>query len=161
MNISKLVDVASGLVIFLVALLLKSARRIYMFHIASGNVDHDPKFLKWEYWRYVMRCAIWYHLYDLKNVKSTHGGVLILVKLQARPLSYRNQSIDLQIKSMDWFLYDNGLACNFNKINTPPWVFCTFFKLYKWYQIVQHTTYYPCKIITIIISNVTCCKIML
>ena len=26
-----------------------------------------------------------------------------------RPLSYRNQSIDLRSKSMDWFLYDNGL----------------------------------------------------
>ena len=26
-----------------------------------------------------------------------------------RPLSYRNQSIDLLFKSMDWFLYDNGL----------------------------------------------------
>ena len=26
-----------------------------------------------------------------------------------RPLSYRNQSTDLQSKSMDWFLYDNGL----------------------------------------------------
>ena len=26
-----------------------------------------------------------------------------------RPLSYKNQSIDLQSKSMDWFLYDNGL----------------------------------------------------
>ena len=25
-----------------------------------------------------------------------------------KPLSYRNQSIDLQSKSMDWFLYDNG-----------------------------------------------------
>ena len=25
------------------------------------------------------------------------------------PLSYRNQSIDLQSKSMDWLLYDNGL----------------------------------------------------
>ena len=25
------------------------------------------------------------------------------------PLSYRNQSIDLLLKSMDWFLYDNGL----------------------------------------------------
>ena len=25
------------------------------------------------------------------------------------PLSYRNQSIDLLSKSMDWFLYDNGL----------------------------------------------------
>ena len=23
------------------------------------------------------------------------------------------------------------------KINTPPWVFFTFFKLYKWYQIPQ------------------------
>ena len=30
-----------------------------------------------------MRCAIWYHLYNLKNVKNTHGGVLLLVKLQA------------------------------------------------------------------------------
>ena len=26
-----------------------------------------------------------------------------------RPLTYRNQSIDLWNKSMDWFLYDNGL----------------------------------------------------
>ena len=26
-----------------------------------------------------------------------------------RPLSYRNQSIDLRSKSMDWFLYDNDL----------------------------------------------------
>ena len=30
-----------------------------------------------------MRYAIWYHLYNFKNVKHTHGGVLILVKLQA------------------------------------------------------------------------------
>ena len=30
----------------------------------------------------VMRCAIWYHLYNLKNMKNTNGGVLILVKLQ-------------------------------------------------------------------------------
>ena len=30
--------------------------------------------------RYVVRCAIWYHLHNLKNVKITHGGVLILVK---------------------------------------------------------------------------------
>ena len=29
---------------------------------------------------YVMRCTIWYHLYNLKNVKNAHGGVLILVK---------------------------------------------------------------------------------
>ena len=49
-----------------------------------------------------MRCAIWYHLHNLKNMKNSHGGVLILVKLHAA-------------------------ACNFAKINTPPWVFFTFF----------------------------------
>ena len=30
-----------------------------------------------------MHCAIWYHLRNLINVKNTHRGVLILVKLQA------------------------------------------------------------------------------
>ena len=28
-----------------------------------------------------MLCAIWYHLYNLKIFKNTHGGVLILVKV--------------------------------------------------------------------------------
>ena len=28
-------------------------------------------------------CAIWYHLRNLKNVRNTHGGLLLLVKLQA------------------------------------------------------------------------------
>ena len=65
---------------------------------------------------HVMRWTIWYHLYDLKNAKNTHEGVLILVKLQAG-------------------------ACNFTKINTPSWVFFRFFKLHKWYQIAQHTTH--------------------
>ena len=32
-------------------------------------------------------------------------------------------------------------ACNFTKITTPPWVFFMFFKLYKWYQISQRTTF--------------------
>ena len=50
-----------------------------------------------------MRCAIWYHLCNLKNVENTYGGVLHLIKWQAE-------------------------ASNFNKSNTPPWVFFTFFK---------------------------------
>ena len=57
-------------------------------------------------------CAIWYHLYNLENVKNIHGGVSLLVKLEAS-------------------------ACNFTKCNTPPWVFFTFLKLCKWYQIAQ------------------------
>ena len=34
---------------------------------------------------------------------------MLLTLSWRRPLSYRNQSIDLQSKSMDWFQYDNGL----------------------------------------------------
>ena len=30
-----------------------------------------------------MLCTIWYHLYNLKTVNNTHGGVLLFVKLQA------------------------------------------------------------------------------
>ena len=56
---------------------------------------------------YVVRFVIWYHWHNSKNVKNTHGRVLILVKLQAE-------------------------ACNFTKIKTPSWLFITFFKLYKW-----------------------------
>ena len=36
----------------------------------------------------VMFCAIWYHLYNLKNVKNTQGGVLLLVKLQASQIDF-------------------------------------------------------------------------
>ena len=35
----------------------------------------------------------------------------------------------------------NVKACNFTKCYTPPWVFFAFFKLYKWYQIVQSITF--------------------
>ena len=35
--------------------------------------------------------------------------VTLLTLSWRRPLSYRNQSTDLLCKSMDWFLYDNGL----------------------------------------------------
>ena len=60
------------------------------------NEINSKSFLKYE-----TLYAIWYHFYNLKNVKNTHGGVRLL---------------------------------NFTKSNTPPWVFFTFFKLYKWYQ---------------------------
>ena len=49
-------------------------------------------------------CKVWYHLYNLKNVKNAHGVVLLLVKLQA------------------W-------ACNFTKSKPSPWVLFIFFKI--------------------------------
>ena len=55
---------------------------------------------------YVTFCAIWYFFRNLKNMKNTNEGVLLLVKLQAK-------------------------TCDFTKSSTPPRVFFTFFKLYK------------------------------
>ena len=87
----------------------------------SINITQDDKVLSiyslssWPIASYsinMVRWAIWYHMYNLKNVKNIHGGVLILVKLQAS-------------------------ASNFTKIDTPPWVSLMSFKLYKWYQIAQ------------------------
>ena len=43
-----------------------------------------------------------------------------LTLLWRRPLSYRNHSIDLRSKSMDWFLYDNGLRRE--RVNTSSLV---------------------------------------
>ena len=34
---------------------------------------------------YLMLCVIYYHLYSFKNAKNTHGGVLLLVKLESKP----------------------------------------------------------------------------
>ena len=44
-----------------------------------------------------MLCAIWYHLYNLKNVKNTHGRVLLLVKLKPVYGQYYDK----------WFLFHN------------------------------------------------------
>ena len=49
-------------------------------------------------------CDIWYHSCNLRSMKNTDVGVLLLVKLQAE-------------------------ACNFTKSNIPPWLFFMFFKL--------------------------------
>ena len=37
--------------------------------------------------------------------------------------------------------FSKALACNFTESKTTPWVFFTFFKLHKWYQIAQRISY--------------------
>ena len=68
-------------------------------------------------WLYEMPCATWCDLHYLKNVKNSHGGVLLLVILQAK-------------------------ACNFTTTNTPCLVLSMFFKLYKLYQVAKSISYY-------------------
>ena len=48
------------------------------------------------------------------GIKKTFRGLTLS---RRRPLSNRNQSIDLQSKSMDWFLYDNSLRHERVKLN--------------------------------------------
>ena len=52
-----------------------------------------------------------------------------------RPLSYRNQSIDLLCKSVDWFLYDNGLRHEKVKV------------AWYWISILCLKSQYPGKVI--------------
>ena len=47
-----------------------------------------------------MRCAIWYYLYNLKNVENTHGGVLLLVKLQASANGYNSRNVPHMLKNV-------------------------------------------------------------
>ena len=56
-----------------------------------------------------------FHMYNLKNVKNIHGGVLLLVQLQE--------------------------PATLLKVTLLQGCFFMFFKLYKWYQITQYTTY--------------------
>ena len=66
-------------------------------------------------WRFVVLCAIWYHLYNLKNVKNIQGGALILVQLQDQPATLLKLAL---------------LRGCFSR-----------FKLNKWYQIAQRITF--------------------
>ena len=53
-------------------------------------------------------CAIWYNLFNLKTAKSPYDRVLLLLTVKLQP--------------------------KVTKSNTPPLVFLTFVKLYKWCQ---------------------------
>ena len=97
-----------------------SKNGIYLSYFESIFVQNGLPILIYSVWNCIV--IIRDVLLDLvsfvqsKKHKKTHGGVSILVWLQA-------------------------LACNFTKSNTPPSVCFTFFKLYKWYQITQSIIY--------------------
>ena len=55
--------------------LLKFQAFVHILHCSNQSVD-------------AMLCVICYHLHNLKNVKSTLGGVLLSVKLQAETYNF-------------------------------------------------------------------------
>ena len=62
--------------------------------------------------------------FTYSNKMYVHMLVILYVLTLSwrRPLSYRNQSIDLLCKSMDWFLYDNGLHHERVKTNESRYI---------------------------------------
>ena len=73
--------------------------------------------------------------------------------------TYRLSIIISLLNILHVYVYNNGNnisnnyeACNFTKSNTLPWVFFTFFKLYKWYQKASHFYILVKKVIMIMIS---------
>ena len=48
-------------------------------YVFSCNVGQKGVFMMLFHEKYVMHCAICYLLYNSKNLKNTHGGVLLLV----------------------------------------------------------------------------------
>ena len=73
---------------------------IYLFFLIFWHAKIPPSFRSGgvNIWGKIHEIKSWYSL------ESSHTS-------KVRPLSYRNQSIDLRCKSMDWFLYDNGRNC--------------------------------------------------
>ena len=47
----------------------------------------------WQLGPNMMRCEIWHHSYNLKNVKNTHGRVLLLVNLRPRTVTLLKVSL--------------------------------------------------------------------
>ena len=88
---------------------------LVVFPKIHSNADFNSLFFSFAFYVYVMLCAIWYRLYTIKNVRKTHEGVLVLVKL--------------------------SLKVSFIKGITPPWVLFTFFIFYKWYLIGENVSY--------------------
>ena len=61
---------------------MESKRRKTYFHCSRTKFSSSKSLS--EKWKFIcMGCAIWYQLCNLKNMKNTQGGVLLLVKLQA------------------------------------------------------------------------------
>ena len=66
----------------------------------------------WDFAFSILFCFSYYFLfcfYILIQQNAWTHGLFDFNSFMTEAVSYRNQSIDLLLKSLDWFLYDNGL----------------------------------------------------
>ena len=100
----------------------KNVKKTFGFLTFSGGtewntwVNHIPLTHFRSMVSFVVRCAIWVPFVQFKKHE----------KHPRRSVNFRKVT---------------GFIQPATKINTPPWVFFTFFKLHKCYQIAQRTTF--------------------
>ena len=76
----------------------------FLWQLFVKYIKKSHWFLKSQRFSYEQLLTIVMYRLCLNELEEHHE----LTLSWRRPLSYRNQSIDLQSKSKDWFLYDNG-----------------------------------------------------
>ena len=87
---------------------------------------------------YWMKGLIIYLLFqEILYHRSSYDSPFLLIFL----LQNHRLCIKRSTESIVYMIICGALDCNFSKINTLPWVFFIFFKLYKWYQIAQRIKY--------------------
>ena len=80
--------------------LIFPSRTAYFLYVCTTwlfKLQGDGKSISWivaslNKFAYETLRPIWYHLYNLKNMKNTHGWVLLLVKLQASAGNFTKSS---------------------------------------------------------------------
>ena len=87
-------------------------------------VDNATKIIPRFTSTYVMLCAIWYHLYNLKTLKNTHGGVLLLVKLQSEACNFTRK---LTLPYKCFLNYINGTKSS----RASHFFLCSYFSIYS------------------------------
>ena len=84
-----------------------SVNNFFIFHFSQWTCYCLKPWMDWFDFRIseknIFKSVIQYHTTGTRDLLNN------LTLSRRRPLSYRNQSIDLLHKSMNWFLYDNDL----------------------------------------------------
>ena len=78
----------------------------YLRNHTSYDCDFWYTCVKWLYFQQIIS---FFNILIFENFRWIKRQKMTLTLSQRRSISYRNQSIDLQSKSIDWFLYDIGL----------------------------------------------------
>ena len=112
---------------------MRKPRRTWYTHpINKKKWTSNPSQESCDTWIEMLVCN---NLLDLAELLIKTLQCLLTLSWQ-RPLLYRNQSIDLLCKSMDWFLYDNALRHERVNLLSPGTTWQIFIIIILWKKIV-------------------------